>query len=150
MSYFELRKRSPIASFRTFIPCGNYSCKLSCVENSIQCLVCQKYFHYTCKGLTQKAYKNLIENKISYICSEKCQSSILPFSGLDKIDVVITFFGKGGNQCKKCKRECLTTRADLMNCIHCENCKGPFHLECTHLPECPIYKKSDKGIYMYK
>ena len=100
MSYFELRKRSPIESFRNFIPCGVHSCKYSCVENSVQCEVCLKHFHYKCKNLTQKRYKNSIEKKVSYICSDMCLISFLPFSGLDRIDIVNTCFGDGKTHAK--------------------------------------------------
>ena len=130
MSYFELRKRSPIESFRNFIPCGVHSCKFSCVENSVQCEICLKYFHYKCKNLTQKRYKNIIEKKVSYICSDMCLISFLPFSGLDRIDIVNTCFGGGKNPCKKCKRECLMT-GKLMECDQCAGCKLYFHLNCT-------------------
>ena len=52
-----------------------------------------------------KWYKNIIEKRVSYICSDMCLISFLPFSGLDRIDIANACFGDGKNPCKKCKRE---------------------------------------------
>ena len=107
MSYFDIRKRSPIEAFRNFIPCGIHSCKFSCVGNSVICEICEKNFHYKCKSLSQKTYLRITKNNFSYICGKECYASILPFFDIDQIDIQNTFSDDDQHPCKKCKRNCV-------------------------------------------
>ena len=107
MSYFDVRKKSPIEAFRNFIPCGVHSCKYSCVENSIVCEICLKHYHFKCRNLSKRKYLRITEKKCSYICSKECYSSIFPFWNIDDIDFHNTLNDDAMNPCKKCKRNCI-------------------------------------------
>ena len=103
MSYFDVRKRSPIEAFRNFIPCGVHSCKFSCVENSIVCEICLKHYHYTCRNLSKRKYLRITEKKCSYICSKECYSSIFPFWNIDDVDFQNMLYDEAPNPWKNAK-----------------------------------------------
>ena len=103
MSYFDIRKKSPIEAFRNFIPCGVHSCKFSCVENSIVCEICFKHYHFKCRNLSKRKYLRITEKKCSYICSKECYSSILPFWSIDDFDFQNTLYDDVLNPCKNVK-----------------------------------------------
>ena len=125
-------RNSPIESFRNHIPCGNLSCKNSCDHNSLHCIVCLKFFHYKCKGLSQTAYHDIITNNVGYICSRDCLSATLPFFDSNEIEFLDTITHHDNlYPCKKCKLECLDK--NLMNCIECEVCNRWCHESCADL-----------------
>ena len=86
----KYKRSSPIESFRNHIPCGKLSCKTSCDHNSLQCIVCQKFFHYKCKGLSQNSYQNIVSKDLGYICSKDCLSATLPFFVVNDIEFLDT------------------------------------------------------------
>ena len=123
------QRRSPIASYRTHIPCGNYSCRYSCDDNCLQCIACAKFFHYKCKKLKRKDYCNFLDNNLDFICSDECYRSYLPFSEfINPIEFLESIFEHDGlYPCKRCKLECLD--GNLMDCIQCEICESWYHAE---------------------
>ena len=128
----KYRRNSPIESFRNHIPCGKLSCRNSCDHNSLQCIVCLKFFHYKCKGLSQSAYQNIMSNDSGYICSEDCFSATLPFFDSSEIVFLDTITHHDNlYPCKKCKLECLDK--ELMNSIECEVCNRWCHESCADL-----------------
>ena len=135
MSYFDIRKRSPIEAFRNFIPCGVHSCKFSCIENSVICEICQKNFHYKCKCLSQKTYLRITKNKFSYICGKECYASILPFFDIDQIDIQNTFFDDNQHPCKKCKRNCVlgTVKGKKKKKVNGQTCRDKTCANCDIL-----------------
>ena len=128
----KYRRNSPIESFRNHIPCGKLSCKNSCDHNSLQCIVCLKFFHYKCKGLSQTAYRDIISNGVGYICSEDCFCATLPFFVVGEIEFLDTItHHENLYPCKKCKFECLDK--NMMNSIECEVCNRWCHESCADL-----------------
>ena len=109
--------------YRNHISCGNKSCKVSCDENSLTCVICEKYFHYKCQKLRKRDYQNIINNNLDYICNQNCYSSILPFFECVSIDPDVSY------PCRKCKLECM----DGQDCIQCEICDSWLHVECANL-----------------
>ena len=86
MSY-SLRNRNPRNYFRKFIRCGVLKCKKSCDENYLECGICSKRYHYECKKVTKTAYSNIVNNNLTYICSEECFRAIFPFNDVDDDDL---------------------------------------------------------------
>ena len=63
-----------------------------------------------------------------YVCSEKCELSIFPFTHLDHIEFKSTIFGDGLSPCTICSYDCL----DGMDCLQCDVCDEWFHTECRY------------------
>ena len=128
----KYKRSSPIESFRNHIPCGKLSCKTSCDHNSLQCIVCQNFFHYKCKGLSQTSYQNIISNDLGYICSKDCFSATLPFFVVNDIEFLDTITHHDNlYPCTKCKFECLDKK--LMDSIQCDICNRWCHESCADL-----------------
>ena len=114
---YNLRKRSPIESYRNHIPCGNKSCRKSCDQDSLQCKICLKFVHYKCQDLTKKYYLFIINNGLNYICNGSCYGSFLPFFEVENSvfsdtiifdnDTVTEIVDKPEYPCKKCNTLCL-------------------------------------------
>ena len=115
--------------FRNYRPCG--TCYNLCEDqNSIPCSICNRFFHRKCKKLSKKAFENLKSNgRRSYICSEKCHISVLPYHNSDDVDFYSGIFGEGLYPCAKCKRDCV----DQMACIQCSVCDAWCHHICSNL-----------------
>ena len=111
--------------------CAYSTCKKSCDENYLECGICSKRYHYECKKVTKTAYLIIINNNLTYICSEECFRAIFPFNDLDDDDFLTTFDETYEFPCKKCKLECLGD--ELMNCIECDMCNAWFHKKCAKL-----------------
>ena len=128
------RKTSPILTYRNFIHCGVLSCKVTCsVENSLFCLVCQKWSHYKCLKLTQTSFFESINNN-NFVCSTRCYGNLLPFVKLNLTDFLSTTIIVPGEEkypCKKCHKECFGN--ELMDCIQCETCLKWLHRDCAKL-----------------
>ena len=133
------QRRSPIASYRTHIPCGNYSCRHSCDNNCLQCVACLKFFHYKCKKLKRKDHLNFQNNNLDFVCSDECYRSYLPFfEFINPIEFLEDIFEHDGlYPCKRCKLECLD--GNLMDCIQCEICENWYHAECANLQQDFVY-----------
>ena len=114
--------------FLNFTPCGY--CGKDCSENShsIFCDICCKWFHRKCQKLTIKQYNELSVDPNLYVCSEKCELSIFPFTHLDHIEFKSTIFGDGLSPCTICSYDCL----DGMDCLQCDVCDEWFHTECRY------------------
>ena len=114
--------------YRNYIPCGKLTCRTLCDHNSLNCILCKKYFHYGCQNLKKRDYQNIINNNLDYICDGDCYSSILPFFETERkyfLDTIIDHDGL--YPCRKCKVECLD------DCIQCEICDSWLHFECADL-----------------
>ena len=134
MPYTRQTKKSSIPSFRNFIHCGILSCKKSCDQNSLYCMICMKWFHYKCKNISEKKYNEIVAKKLYFICDDhkhSCYSSIQPFSNVAQIDFLTTLMGDGIYRCKKCKKDCLGH--GLMDCIQCDVCDKWLHADCASL-----------------
>ena len=129
----NLVKKSAIASFRTFIHCGNLSCNVSCEQNSLHCVVCLKWFHFKCIKVLERDYIDIKSRNLSFVCSDDCYRAILPFYSLDQIDFLNTLVDDGScpYPCKKCKKACIGNQ--LMNCIQCDICDNWQHVKCADL-----------------
>ena len=91
------------------------------------------------------------EKKLTYVCSQKCYNSILPFCDLDNIDLISTFYGNiyNRNPCKKCKRDCIEHFMDYVQCVVCGS---RTHLECADVqysPEEYDYICSEKCLFPF-
>ena len=73
--------------------------------------------------ITQKGF--------SFICSDDCFFSLLPFSFSNDIDFFSAIYGEGEFPCKKCHKDCL----DHSPCIECSICGVWTHYECSKLTE---------------
>ena len=127
-------------NFRNFNPCG--VCAAHCDTDNLilKCDICTKSFHRSCKNVSKKRFRDLEKNNKGFICSNKCELSVLPFFSADKIDFFSALFGEGEYPCKKCKRDCLNKSA----CFQCSNCDKWCHFECSDLTA-----KEFKKMYIY-
>ena len=114
---------------RNLILCGN--CWLQCDSSSLymKCSVCQKNFHHKCKNIFKKHATELAQNDFSYICSDKCYLSLLPFAFSNDINFFSAIFGEGEFPCSKCHKDCL----EYSPCIECSICGLWTHYECSKL-----------------
>ena len=115
--------------------CG-YKCETP--QRYLDCGVCEKSFHIKCKKITIKEYNSILKNKRMFICSDKCQIEILPFTLVDNIDFLSATKGEGLFSCTICKRDCLTEcmKKDCLDgthCLECVVCDGYFHVVCRYL-----------------
>jgi len=60
---YNLRKRTPIPEYQNHVPCGHPSCKHSCNENSLYCVVCCKRYHYKCMKISRKKYLEIFKKR---------------------------------------------------------------------------------------
>ena len=92
-------------------------------------------YHYKCKKMSRKVYRNIQNNDLDYICSDACYRSYLPFpdfiNPIEFLDSIIEHDGL--YPCKKCKLECLD--GNFMDSIQCEICENWFHAECANLQQ---------------
>jgi len=119
--------------FKDFTHCGDLSCPVNCNENSarIFCEICEKWYHYQCRNLTRKAYRELILNNKSFICPDGCNNLLFPFYNLNQLEFLDLLSDNNDTPCKKCKMACLGN--GLMNCIQCDVCDHWFHETCVQL-----------------
>ena len=106
------RLKNYIDSYKSLKKCEN--CRENCEFEFICCNVCEKSYHRKCLKLSKIKFENL-RKMDSFICSNTCYNSILPFHDLDNIDFLCVFRGNGEYPCLKCKRDCLGNMA----CISC-------------------------------
>ena len=100
-------KRSAIACYRDFVRCGNLKCKTSCVKDRIYCMVCCKWFHYECKGMSRKKFLECVRKKETYVCDGKCFASLMPFSEVEHNDILLMFNDCNLYPCKKMQKRVL-------------------------------------------
>jgi len=105
--------------------CGN---KCLDEERCVLCEVCDKWFHIKCQKISVRKYNEMASDNKMYVCSEKCQSSLLPFSACDNVDFLCALHGEGLYPCNVCKRDCL----DGMYCLQCDVCDDWFHVDCKY------------------
>ena len=108
-------------------PCGR--CNYSCIDDSIQCVICLRWYHRKCLKFTFKKCKELIENQ-SFICSKKCESNVFPFYSIGDKAFIFINSTKRKFPCYKCTGECHRS----MNRIKCIQCLRWAHLECINMP----------------
>ena len=127
------RQKTASSYFKDFTHCGNLSSPVNCDENSerVYCETCEKWYHYQCKNLTKKAYKELIKSNKSFFCPDRCNQSLFPFYNLNLLEFLDQCSPENSTPCKKCKLACLGN--GLMNCIQCDICDHWFHEECANL-----------------
>ena len=115
--------------FRNYRPCG--TCYSLCEDqNSIPCVICNRFFHRKCSKLSKKAFEKFkYGGKHSFICSNKCYSSALPLQCSDDIDFYSAISGESLYPCVKCKRDCV----EEMACIQCSACSVWCHHICSNL-----------------
>ena len=124
---YNLRKHTPIPEYQNHIPCGLPSCKHSCTNDSLLCIICNKRYHYKCMKISRKRYLEI--SKKGYVCSDSCFSSIFPLYKIDDIDFLSTLIDSESYPCKICHKECLDD--ELMNTIQCDICDKWLHFECA-------------------
>ena len=73
----------------------------------------------------------MTKSKHSFVCSNKCYSSQLPFFDSDDIDFFSAIFSEGLYPCIRCKRDCL----ENMACIRCSVCNVWCHHICSDLTD---------------
>ena len=117
-----------LASYSNTKPCGH--CRFYCTESGLSCLICGTCYHDKCLDFSMKALNELKKNN-TYICSEKCFNSQLPFHDVEDLYFFIALIVEGLYPCKKCKRDCL----ENTNCIQCSACAVWHHLTCTKLSD---------------
>ena len=94
-------------NFRNYHPCG--SCGKHCDSNEsliLNCGICDKYYHRSCAKMSKIKYRNLIQNKNTFVCSERCYLNTLPLSKCNNIDIFCAIYGEYEYPCSKCKRDC--------------------------------------------
>ena len=126
----EIRKqklKNYIKKQKTFKMCEK--CRDNCESNYLCCNICEKAFHQKCMKISKKK-GDIFRKHNSYICSDNCLISQLPFHNLNDIDFFCFLKGDGKFPCKKCKRDCLL---DDMSCIQCDVCDVWVHYPCTNL-----------------
>ena len=93
----KARLKKYISSQKEFQMCG--TCQTACESNYLCCSICEKAFHQKCAKLSKKKFIEYREKK-SFICSNKCYFTILPFQSLNEIDVNCMYNGKDIDPCK--------------------------------------------------
>ena len=115
--------------FRNYRPCG--TCYNLCEDqNSIQCKICNRFFHRKCMKLSKKVFHDFKSiGRHSFICSKKCYNSVFPLQTCDDVDFYSALFGEGLYPCVKCKQDCV----EEMACIQCSVCSVWCHHICSNL-----------------
>ena len=118
----NLRGKSVIASYRTFLHCGVLSCKVSCEKNSLHCEVCSKWFHYKCIKILERDYIDIKSKNLTFVCGIECYNAILPFFSLEQIDFLNTLvdYGSCPYPCKTCKKACIGNQLICIQCYICD------------------------------
>lgn len=116
-------------NFRTYNPCG--VCASHCDQNDLilNCEICLKSYHRSCKKVSKSKYKELKNH--NYVCSSKCYLSLLPLTSVDEIDFFSALFGENKYPCGHCNRDCL----EMTPCIQCSICDDWIHYQCSNLNE---------------
>ena len=84
-------------------PCGR--CNYSCVEDSLQCVVCDKWHHRKCLHLTKKKFQEL-KGSNSLKCTKKCEFTAFPFHQMpDKAFIALNAL-RAKFPCHVCTAEC--------------------------------------------
>ena len=114
-------------NFQNFTPC--VKCYNDCYTTDyLSCIVCRKGCHRTCLKLSEKRFKKFSKYEDdTFICSNKCLCSCLPFQKLTNKVFLDTVVGKRKVPCKICFREC----AKATNRIKCVVCMRWQHTYCT-------------------
>ena len=127
-------------------PCKK--CKKPCIGNQlmdcIQCDVCDKWLHRDCANL-EYDFDDYINSSIDFICSPRCQLSVLPFSSVFKSIKIDEFHPFRDNfPCKLCRNDCLGF--GIQDSIQCDSCLCWLHIDCANLSveEFENYANSDK------
>ena len=106
-------------------PCGR--CNYSCIDDCIQCTVCNRGYHRKCLKLTIKKLKELKDN-LNFVFTEKCELKTFPFHSIGDKAFIATNT-KTRFPCYKCTVGCHKT----MNRIQCKECLRWAHLECIEM-----------------
>ena len=97
----------------------------------VQCEICLKWQHASCADL-EFPFINYVCGHIDFICSKKCEMSVLPFNKVVSNDRIDEFYpDRDSYPCKICRNECLGD--GLMDCIQCDVCEKWLHFECSSL-----------------
>ena len=94
-------------SYRSYVPCGKCARHCDKEENIIKCGICDKTYHRSCIKLSKKKYKEIIESKEFFVCSNRCYNKPIALSSCDDIDFYSAIYGEGLYPCVRCKRDCL-------------------------------------------
>ena len=111
---------------RVLDPCGR--CNYSCAEDSIQCVVCGKWYHRKCLNITKKKCQDLKKDD-SFVCTKKCEFTVFPFHQISDKAFIMTNQLKSKFPCHVCTAEC-HRKMERMKCVKCLRWA---HLQCIDL-----------------
>ena len=130
----KTRLKAYIQSQKKHKICG--ICQDNCEMDFLTCKICENESHRLCLKISKKKAQKLRETD-SFICSNKCYNSVLPFFDVtDEIDLVCLALGNGKHVCPKCRRGL----HKYMSWIGCSNCERRVHKVCSKLSDVEFEK----------